>query len=123
MSDEFNLQMLHAETSALMKGTSPMTQNQQIMLHFVHPTESSKVLTATVGTTATPHYLIDQMVKGAFLAKPGVGAEYKLVDTMTGKELADHVTLAAAAVAPNATLNILHSVTGAAPSRGRNEST
>lgn len=88
---------------------------QQIMLHFVHPTESSKILTATVGSSATPHYLVDQMVKGAFLAKPGVGAEYKLVDTMTGKELADHITLAAAGVAPNATLNILHSVTGAAP--------
>ena len=93
-----------------------MTPNQQqIVLHFVHPTESSKVLTATVGSNATPHYLIDQMVKGAFLAKPGVGAEYKLVDTMTGKELADHGTLAAACVAPNATLNVLHSVTGAAP--------
>src|SRR5215472_15251963 len=113
MSNGLNLPMLHAETPALMKGPSPMTHNeQQIMLHFVHPTESSKILTATVGTSATPHYLIDQMVKGAFLAKPGVGAEYKLVDTMTGKELADHVTLAAAAVAPNATLNVLHSVTG-----------
>ena len=87
--------------------------HQQIMLHFVHPTESSKILTATVGSSATPHYLVDQMVKGAFLAKPGVGAEYKLVDTITGKELADHVTLAAASVASNTTLNILHSVTGA----------
>jgi hypothetical protein len=87
---------------------------QQITLHFVHPTESSKILSATVGTSATPHYLVEQMVKGGFLAKPGSGAEYKLVNTVTGKELADHVTLAVAGVAPNTTLNVLHSVTGAA---------
>jgi hypothetical protein len=115
--------MLRAETSSLLKGTPPVVLNEsQIILNFVHPTESSKILAATVGTSATPHYLIDQMVKGAFLAKPGVGAEYKLVDTMTGKELADHVTLAAAGVAPDATLNVLHSVTGAMLISGRDES-
>jgi hypothetical protein len=116
MSDQLHLPILSIETPVLTKGIHPVLLNdQQIMLHFVHPTESSKILTATVGSSATPHYLVDQMVKGAFLAKPGVGAEYKLVDTMTGKELADHVTLAALGVAPNTTLNILHSVTGAGP--------
>jgi hypothetical protein len=101
-----------------MKGTSGVAVNeQQITLHFVHPTESSKVLTATVGSKATPRFLVDQMVKGAFLAKPGTGAEYKLVDTTTGKELVDDVTLAAADVASNTTLHVLHSVTGAMPQR------
>lgn len=99
-----------------------MDVDQQLTLHFVHPTESSKVLTATVGATATPHYLIGQMVQGAFLARPDTGAEYKLVDTTTGKELADHVTLAAAKVSPDTTLNVLHSVTGAHPAGASDES-
>jgi predicted RecB family nuclease len=90
-----------------------MTDEQQITLNFVHPTDSGKVLTATVGGASTPDYLISQLVRSDFLTKPGTGAQYKLVDTKTGKELADQTTLAAAGVAPNATLNVLHSVTGA----------
>src|SRR5215831_4486952 len=113
MPDGLHPPMLRTETPVLMKGNLPVALNeQQMTLNFVHPTESSKILTATVGTSATPHYLVDQMVKGAFLAKPGTGAEYKLVDTVTGKELAEHVSIAAAGVAPDTTLNILHSVTG-----------
>lgn len=96
------------------KESSIMTANdQQVTLHFVHPTDSTQVLTATVGKTSTPNYLIEQLVRSNFLTKAGTGASYKLVDTTTGKELGDHATLAAAGVAPNATLNILHSVTGA----------
>ncbi len=87
--------------------------DQQVTIHFVHPTDSTQVLIATVGKTSTPNYLIEQLVRSNFLTKAGTGAAYKLVDTTTGKELADHVTLAAAGVAPNATLNVLHSVTGA----------
>jgi hypothetical protein len=44
------------------------------------------------------------------------------VDTKTGKELADYVTLAAAGVAPDTTLNVLHSVTGAEPDQAHDES-
>jgi len=87
--------------------------DQQVTVHFVHPTDSTQVLTATVGKTSTPNYLIDQLVRSNFLTKAGTGAAYKLVDTTTGKELGDHMTLAAAGVAANATLNVLHSVTGA----------
>jgi hypothetical protein len=87
--------------------------DQQVTIHFVHPTDSTQVLTATVGKTSTPNYLIEQLVRSNFLTKAGNGAAYKLVDTATGKELADHKTLATAGVAPNATLNVLHSVTGA----------
>jgi hypothetical protein len=88
-------------------------EQRHVTVNFVHPTESSKVLTAIVGETATPRFLIDQMIQGAFLARPDTGAEYKLVDTATGTELVDHVTLAVANVAPNTTLSVLHSVTGA----------
>jgi hypothetical protein len=93
--------------------------NQQITLNFVHPTDSSKILTATVGDTSTPNYLINQLVRSEFLAKAGTGAEYKLVDTKTGRELADNVTLAAAGVTPDTTLHVLHSVTGAQVAAGR----
>lgn len=85
----------------------------QITLHFVHPTDSTQVLTATVGNTSTPDYLIKELVKSGFVANPANGASYKLMDTATGKELANHTTLANASVAPETTLNVLHSVTGA----------
>jgi hypothetical protein len=97
------------------KGSASMAVNGQVTVHFVHPTDSTQVLTATVGRTSTPDYLIEQLVRSNFLTKAATGAAYKLVDTKTGKELADHATLEAAGVAPNATLNILHSVTGAEP--------
>src|SRR5215467_5197808 len=92
--------------------------NQQITLSFVHPTDSSQVLTAPVGQASTPHYLIEQMIRSDFLTKAAAGADYKLVDTATNKELPDHTTLAASGVAPNATLAVLHSVTGALPGAG-----
>jgi hypothetical protein len=90
-----------------------MADNQQVTLHFVHPTDSTQVLTATVGNTSTPDYLIKELVKSGFVNNPAAGASYKLVDTKTGKELGDHMTLANAGVAPETTLNVLHSVTGA----------
>jgi hypothetical protein len=91
----------------------PPAVPDQITVRFVHPTDSGQTLTATVGGTATPHYLLDQLVKNDFLAKPGAGAEYKLVDTKSGTELGDHVTLGGAGVATGTTLHVLHSVTGA----------
>jgi hypothetical protein len=92
-----------------------MTDDQQIALNFVHPTDSTQVLTAKVGTSSTPDYLIKELVRSNFLTAAATGARYKLVDTGTGKELADHVSLATAGVAPDAMLHVLHSVTGAGP--------
>jgi hypothetical protein len=91
----------------------------QIMLHFVHPTDSTQVLNATVGAEATPEYLIKELVRSGFITSPAAGASYKLVDTKKDKELADNVTLAAAGVAPDTTLHVLHSVTGAEPGSSR----
>jgi hypothetical protein len=103
-------------TLATRKRTLDMANdNQQVTVHFVHPTDSTRVLTATVGAASTPDYLINQLVNNDFLAKAGPNSVYKLVDTKTNKELADHVTLAAAGVASNTTLNILANVTGAEP--------
>jgi hypothetical protein len=92
-----------------------MADNQNVTLHFVHPTDSTQVLTATVGDTSTPDYLIKELVKSGFVNNPANGASYKLMDTKTGKELANHTTLANAGVASDTTLNVLHSVTGAGP--------
>ena len=71
-----------------------MADNQQVTLHFVHPTDSTQVLTATVGNTSTPDYLLKELVKNGFVTSPAAGAWYQLVNTTTGKELADHTTLA-----------------------------
>jgi hypothetical protein len=120
MPDKNNLPVPVTVGLMTTKGTPGMAADtQQITVHFVHPTDSTQVLTATVGHASTPHYLIDQLVSNNFLAKPGTGIEYKLTDTKTGKELADHVSLAAASVAPDTTLAIGHSVTGAGRTRSR----
>ena len=87
--------------------------DQQITVNFVHPTDSTHVLTATVGTTSTPNYLIQQLIGSGFMGKAPNGGTYKLVDPNTHRELADYQTLAQAAVAPNTTLNIMPSVSGA----------
>jgi hypothetical protein len=87
--------------------------DQQITVNFVHPTDSTHVLTATVGTTSTPNYLIDQLILSGFMSKAPNGGTYKLVDPNNYKELADHQTLAHAGVAPNSTLNVMPSVSGA----------
>jgi hypothetical protein len=87
--------------------------DQQITVHFVHPTDSTQVLTATVGTASTPNYLIDQLISSGFMGKAPNNGMYKLVDPNTRKELADHQTLAQAQVSPNSTLNVLSTVSGA----------
>lgn len=87
--------------------------DQQITVHFVHPTDSTQVLTATVGTTSTPNYLIDQLIQSGFMSKAPNNGAYKLVDPSTRKELTDHQTLAQAGVVPNTTLNVLPTVSGA----------
>ena len=85
----------------------------QITVHFVHPTDSTQVLTATVGTTSTPNYLIDQLIHSGFMNSAPNNGRYKLVDPNTRRELADHQTLAQAQVAPNTTLNVMPTVSGA----------
>jgi hypothetical protein len=87
--------------------------DHQVTVHFVHPTDSSRILTATVGETATPHYLLAQLVNEQFLTAPGAGAQYKLIDSKTNNELPDHTTLVGAGLPAEVTLNVLHSVTGA----------
>jgi hypothetical protein len=95
MHNDLNFPLPVTAEIAIRKGNA-MPDNQQVTLHFVHPTDSTQVLTATVGSASTPDYLIKE-----------------LVNTRTGKELADRMTLATAGVATDTTLNLLHSVTGA----------
>lgn len=85
----------------------------QVTVVFVHPTDSTQQLTATVGVTSTPRYLITELVRNNFMPAATGAAEYKLVDLTTSHELADNVTLAAAKVAPHSKLAVLNSVTGA----------
>src|SRR5262245_17722918 len=100
MPPESNLPATVNQQLAVTKGIIDMAaNNEQITVNFVHPTDSSQILTATVGPTSTPNYLINQLIHSNFLSKPSAGAEYKLVDTKTGRELLDNETLAAAGVA------------------------
>jgi hypothetical protein len=92
--------------------------DQQITVRFVHPNDSTQVLTATVGQMSTPNYLVKQLINANFLSKPAPGADYRLLDPATGKELPDQGTLAAAGVTPNAMLNVMQSVTGASHGPG-----
>lgn len=96
-----------------------MSNNKQITLHFVHPTDSTQVLTATVGETSTPHYLLDQLVRSDFMPPSPNSQAYKLVDPNRQRELADHQTLAQAGVAPDTTLNVMPAYTGASNRGGR----
>jgi hypothetical protein len=112
MHNDLNFPLPVTAEIAIRKGNA-MPDNQQVTLHFVHPTDSTQVLTATVGSASTPDYLIKELVNSGFVPSAAAGASYKLVDTRTGKELADRMTLATAGVATDTTLNLLHSVTGA----------
>jgi len=58
-------------------------REQEVTVAFVHPTDPSLVLTAKVGRTSTPRYLIEKLVDSNFLAQPGEGAKYQLVDAST----------------------------------------
>lgn len=90
-----------------------MATDGKITLNFVHPTESEKILQAAVGLTATPNYLIQQLIGSGFMEKPGPSTQYKLVHVETKSELPPNITLADAKVADNAHLNVIHSVSGA----------
>lgn len=90
-----------------------MTDDQQIMVNFVHPTDSTQVLTATVGRGSTANYLLDQLVRSGFMPAAPHNSAYKLVDPNTHRELGDHQTLAQAGVAPNTTLGVMGAYVGA----------
>jgi len=85
---------------------------KHIILHFVHPANPSKVLTANVERTVTASYLISQLVQNSFLSDSEHGNEYRLVDTTTDHELPDRATLAESGVTSNTTLSILQTITG-----------
>lgn len=94
-----------------------MPGDQQIMVNFVHPTDSTQVLTATVGWASTPHYLLEQLVRSGFMPPAPNNSSYKLVDPNTQRELGDHQTLQQAGVAHNTTLSIMGAYVGAETGR------
>jgi hypothetical protein len=90
-----------------------VTDNHAISVTFVHPTDSSQSLLATIGSESTPQYLISELIAEGFIAAVGKGTWYKLVDARTNTELPDHVSLAESGVASGSTLMIMSSVSGA----------
>jgi hypothetical protein len=93
--------------------TGALVLADKITLTFQHPTDSSQLLTAAVTRSATPAYLISQMVQAGFLQQPERAGQYKLRDTRSNVQLLDNVTLESAGIADNATLLVDHATTGA----------
>ena len=69
--------------------------------------------TAAVSPSATPAYLIGEMVTAGFLHRPERVGQYKLRDARSSIQLLDTTTLQAAGVEDNATLLVDHTTTGA----------
>jgi hypothetical protein len=85
----------------------------KITINVIHPTDSAEMLTAAVSVTATPKYLIDQMIKAGFLPPAQAATQYKLRVAQTGQQLLDHVSLADAGVQDGVTLQVDHATSGA----------
>jgi hypothetical protein len=100
---------------ALRKAGEMATADEKITVHFIHPTDSTQVLTASVAAAATPVYLVEQMLQAGFIPVLAQSGRYKL-RTGDGVQLLDNVPLAQAGIADGATLEVNPSMTGA---RGR----
>lgn len=88
----------------------------KVTISFVHPTNPSETLTATITSEATSRYIIDQLIAASFIEPESRVGQYKLRDS-SGMQLLDDVTLIAAGVVDGAQLSVDHTVTGA---EGRN---
>lgn len=90
-----------------------MTESNAIRINILHPTEVGKQLKATVSVTATPRYLIEQLIVNGFLAEASAATQFRLVDTATGNQLFDNISLEHARIHDDSYLQVIHSVTGA----------
>jgi hypothetical protein len=81
---------------------------------FIHPTNSSELLTVAVPSDATASWLVSQMISSGFITKANPVGEYKLQDTRTGKQLNDDQTLREARIYDGASLQVNHNTSGAA---------
>jgi hypothetical protein len=86
--------------------TEESDKAQEVTLYFVHPTDSCRIFSATVAISATPMQLIAELIQGSFLIKLDTGFQYRFIDTSTGKELEDDITLETARVTSHTTLQI-----------------
>jgi hypothetical protein len=90
--------------------------DDKVTITFTHPTNLSETLTARVSGSATPQYLVDQLVVARFIPPASSVGQYKL-RTKDGLQLADDMPIDQAGVGDHASLGIDHSVTGAGGSK------
>lgn len=83
-----------------------------IELTFVHPTNRSETLTASVGASGTPAYLIEQLIASEFMSPPDSVGQYKL-RTENGVQLLDDRAIGDQGVGDGSQLTIDHNMTGA----------
>jgi len=86
----------------------------KINIKLLHPTNSEESLTAAVLPTATPAYLIQQMINAKFIPAPSRASQYALSNVQTGQQLLENTTLQAAGLGDGAILAVHHSTSGAA---------
>jgi molybdopterin/thiamine biosynthesis adenylyltransferase len=93
------------DTAELIAIDSP-TAGRHIVLHFIHPSDRSRILSVATSPDATPDHLLQQLIQGSFLPGSTSSREYFLVNTTTGSELAGDLTLAVARVRSQTTVDI-----------------
>ena len=94
--------------------------NGKVTISFVHPTDSEQVLTAEVSGTATPKFLVAQLVEAGWLSRAATAGQYKLRDARSGTQLLDETSLAQAGIVDGAVLTVDHATAGAS-GRSRRE--
>ncbi|MFC4588238.1 hypothetical protein [Sphaerisporangium corydalis] len=88
---------------------------KKIRINLLHPTNSAEILSVAVSDTATPKFLIAEMIRAGFIPQPNHVGQYKLRNTRTGHQLLDDQALGAGGVTDNANLSVDHATTGASP--------
>jgi hypothetical protein len=83
-----------------------------IQVSFVHQTDSSQVLVATVAMDMPVAIIIERLIEAGFLNSQAWRGSYLLIDTGSGKMLRENDTFRTAKVSQRATINISHAATG-----------
>jgi hypothetical protein len=86
---------------------------ETLTIHFMHPRDSTSILTATTSSDATVGYLTNALIEVGFIISSAAGYAYRYLDTRTGRQLVEHVPVGDQNVTDGATLYIADQITGA----------
>jgi hypothetical protein len=89
-----------------------MRMKNMLTVNFAHPTVPGQILTATIDSSVTVEYLIEQLIKNGFMRAPAAGARYALVNTSSGKMLQFLMSIEDQDIHENADLQVIHQAFG-----------